>query len=346
MVEAIVLGFHDMLRNKRVFTVFLICLSLICIIVISSTSSLIRELDSMSITEDTEFTELNTVVPISHDMSANADIVNELNQLLKKNGKTFFFSEQLSNQIELPTYVVIDSELNQLHEEQLEEARFAKIYSQINSERIMGIEFPEPAKFESSNVSYFDERIFESFYEIVIVLLKTDRLDKWIDTDSGLEIMELIEYASVNKIYEEEMVAELEVILEGSFLSYQPSNYQNIEIDFIKYYVYPTVGLVLLSLLISLIIMYISLFKKLSREYTIHLISGASLKHIYARNSVFNITLVFACLLIVSFLNGFQINYILGITSAVLTFVFIVFEGLLYLTLTRKDLSMTLRGAY
>lgn len=289
---------------------------------------------------------MNTVVPISYDMSANPELVNEINQWLNKGGKSFFYSEQLTNQSDLPTYIVIDSELTQSNQGEIAEENFAKIYSQIPSEQLMEIDFPEPIKFEASDVSQFDERIFYSFYEdeVIIVLLQTNRLDKWIDTEYGLEITGLLDNASVNKLNEADMTAELEVILEGSFLSYQPSNHQNNEVDFLKFYIYPAVGLVIASLLVGLTIMYVSLFKKLYREYTIHLISGATLKHIFARNSVFIVALIFVCLLIIAFLNGFIFNDILKIAIAVLAFISIVFEVLLYVTLKRKNLSMTLRG--
>lgn len=348
MVESMILGFHDVLRNKRIYIIFQVCLVIICSIVILATSSLLRELNNVSTTEAEEFSKLNTVIPISYDMSANPEVVNDINQLLRNGGKSFFFSEHLTNQSEFPTYIVIDSELNQLIEsvEETDGASFAKVYSQINPELIIDIDFPEPTEFESTDVSRFDERIFDTWYqdEVVIVLLQTNQLDKWIATDHGLEIIELVENTAVKKSKEEELVAKIEFILEDSFLSHQSSNYKNEEISFLTFYVYPTVGFVIIALFISLVIVYVSLFKKLYREYTIHLISGATLKHIFARNSVFIIALIIVCLLIISFLNGFQVNDRLGITLAILTFVFIVFEGLLYLTLTRKNLSMTLRG--
>ena len=129
MVESIILGFRDLLRNKRVFIIFQVCLIIICTIVISATTSLLRELDNQTITEEEEFSKLNTVVPISYDMSANPELVNEINQWLNKGGKSFFYSEQLTNQSDLPTYIVIDSELTQSNQGEIaEENLFADTF--------------------------------------------------------------------------------------------------------------------------------------------------------------------------------------------------------------------------
>ncbi|MCM3741605.1 hypothetical protein M3210_15230 [Oceanobacillus luteolus] len=347
MVESIIFGFRDMLKYKRLFILFLISLLLICMIVISASTSLWREINKSTIVG--ESSERNIVVPISNDMSSNSTFVNKINQTLNKGGKSFFFSEQLSVQTGHPTIVVIDKALN----ESLDKASqgntiyvSADIKEEMNLENI---DFPEPATFGTENINGFDERIFEFFYrdELVIILLNTSSLAEWIDTEYGLEITELIENINFSESEEKDgLVAEFEAVVEDSFLSFHSDNYQSEEVKFILQYVYPTVGFLILSLIVALTIMYVGLFKKLYRVYTIHLISGATLKHIYIRSSVFLIMIVLICSVILLFLNGFQFNLTLGIGLATLSFVLAIFELILYLVLKRKNVSMTLKGDY
>lgn len=352
MVESLLLGFRDMFRNKRLSIVFGISLITICFIVISASSSLFRELNSSS--NVGESSKGYTVVPISNDMSSNGQLVNEINKVLNKGGKSFFPSEKISSQIGFPALIVIDKAFNESFdsEEQISEELYAKIYAKSYIKQKINfdnVNFPEPTTFESTDLIGFDERIFENFSEdeVVIFLLKTNQLDKWIETSEGMEIIELVENIRFSELDEREgMVDKFEAILEDSFLFLQSNSYQTKEVSFIVLYVYPVVAFLILSLVVAFIIMYVTLFKKLYREYSIHLITGATLKHIFVRNSIFIVTLVLVCFFCVFFLNGFRIDLIFWIILVFLSLVFVVFEVILYIVLKRKNLSMTLRGDY
>jgi hypothetical protein len=345
MAESFILGFRDLFRNKRLFILFEVSLLAICLIFISAIDSLLWDLN-LSSTAGGSSPEY-IAIPISNDMSSNAQLVNETNRLLHKGGKTFFYSEQWATQTGHPTAVVIDSAFN---ESVGGERQYAKIYASPGIKEKMDLanmHFPEPAAFESTNMNGFDERLFDSFYkdEVVIILLKTNRLDKWIETAQGLEIIELAENVRFSEPEKQKgLAAEFEAIFADSFLSLYSNSSQSNEARFILLYVFPTAAFVIVSLILALIIMYDSLFKKLYREYAIHLISGGTFKHIYARNSVFIVTLFSVCLLIISFLNHFEINRLLGIALAILFLIFSVFEILLYLFLKRKNVSLTLKG--
>lgn len=348
MVESLILGFRDMFRNKRLFFVFEISLLLICMIVISSSSSLLSELNISS--NAGESSKRYSVVPIENDMSSNTQFVNELNQLLNKGGKSFFYSDQVSRQISFPTLIVIDKTFNESVDQQNNAELYVKLYAKsdiVKNIDFANLHFPEPATFGSNDLNGFDERIFEYFSEdeVVILLLNTNHLDKWIEINEGLEIIDLVENISFSELDKQEgMVDEFEAIFEDSFLFLQSDSNQSKEVRFILLFVYPVVALLIASLIVAFIIMYVSLFKKLYREYTIHLISGATLKHIFIRNSVFIFTLVSVCFLLIFFLNAFQINLIFWITLVILKLVLVVFEVLLYIVLKRKNLSMTLKG--
>lgn len=342
MVESLILGFRDMFKNKSLFLVFETSILLICLIVISASSSLLSELNSSF--NVGESSKGYTVVPIANEMSSNAQLVNEINQLLNKGGESFFYSETVTNQIGFPTVIVTGNAFN--------EELYAKIYAKSDIKQkinFANVHFPEPTTFESTDLSGFDEKIFEYFPEdeIVIILLNTNQLDKWIEPNDGLKIIELVKNVRFSELDKQEgIVDQFEAIFEDSFLFLQSNSNQSKEVSFILLFVYPVVALLIASLVIAFIIMYNSLFKKLYREYTIHLISGATLKHIFVRNSVFIFTLISVCFLIVSFLNGFQVNLIFWITLVILLLIFVVFEVLLYLVLKRQVLLMSLKGDY
>lgn len=349
MRESLILGFRDLFRNKKALIVFEVSILLICMIVISASNSLMRNINVLERPSSMDY----IVVPTSTDMSSNTQLVNEINQLLTKGGTSFFYSDELTKQVDLPVVVMINPQLYELKtgsEKKANEASYAKIYTSSVLEQTQNfgnVDFPDPTTFESNDISEMDERIFEYYFEdeVVIIHLQTSQLDKWIDTQYGLEILELVKNVRFGEFSEqEELVEEFEALMQGSFLTLQPNNYQSNEVRFILFYVYPTVAIIIASLVVALTIMYVSLFKNLYREYTIHLISGATLKHIYMRNSVFIITLIAICLMGISFLNRFQFNRILGITFVTLLLIFIVFEILLYFVLRRRNISMNLKG--
>ncbi|MBM7541115.1 hypothetical protein [Amphibacillus cookii] len=348
MMDALMLGFKDLFKNKRLFFIFEACLLMVCVIIMSVSFALIWELDQRSI--DRTSSEAYTVIPTSNDMTSNSQLISKVNPLLNKGGRSFFHSEYLTSQMGLTTVIVIDSSLNDLlySDEEMNQTSYAKIFTKADLDQtLMTIDFPEPTTFGSTDVSRFDERIFDSFFddEVIIVLLHTNELGKWMESTYGSEIFDLVDNVQFTASDKQNgLVAAFEAIFDDSFLTLQPSSYQNDELRFILLYVFPTIAFVIAALLVALTIMYISLLKKLYREYTIHLISGATLKAIYARNSVFIIILIAFCLLGVSVLNGFELNDIFGIISVILLLIFFTFELLLYVVLKKRNISITLKG--
>ncbi len=347
-MDALMLGFKDLFKHRRLFFIFEACLLMVCVIIMSASFALIWELDQRSI--DTTSLEAYTVIPTSNDMTSNSQLIRKANQLLNKGGRSFFHSEYLTSQIGLTTIIVIDSDLNNLlyNDEEMSQTTYAKIFTKADlGQTLTTFDFPEPTEIGSTDISRFDDRIFESLFEdeVVIVLLNTNHLDKWMENTYGSEIFDLVDNVQFNALDKKNgVVAEFEAIFEDSFLTLQSNNYPNDELRFILLYVFPAVAFVIVALLVALTIMYVSLFKKLYREYTIHLIAGATLRAIYVRNSVFIITLIVLCLFGVSVLNGFELNDIFGIISITLLLIFFIFELLLYVVLKKRNISITLKG--
>lgn len=350
MIESLILGFRDLLKYKRLFIMFEIALLLIWMIVISASSSLLSELKISSNAESS--LRDSFVVPIKTDMSSNTNLVNEFNQVLNKGGKTFFYSNQVTNKLGVPTVIVLDKNFNKGVNEQNNESSYAKLYATTNVKQkinLSNIHSTEPITLGANNLNGFDERIYENFSkeDLAIILLKTENLNKWIDTKEGLEIMDFVENLNFSKLDKEGGVDEgFDEILGESFMYMQSNTSENTELRFILLFVYPVAALLIASLVLALTIMYGNLFKKFYREYSIHLITGATLKHIFLRNSVFIVILVSICFLFILYLNKFQINLIFWIALVTLTLVFVIFEVVLFTVLKRRNLSIILKGDF
>lgn len=345
MNESIILGFRDLFNYKRLFIIFEIVLLFTWFMVISVTASLLSELNS-------RYNEANSVpsysvVPINNNMSNNDTIVNKLNKLLHKGGNTFFYSAKLAEEMGVPTLVLLDNQFNQNNE-----STYAKLYANPTVQQKIkqsNKQFPEPVTVGANNPARFDERIYYDFPEdqLAIVLLKTNHLSKWINTTDGTELMSFVENLRFSEAEKQKgLLKELTAALHNSFIFLQLPPSQNTEVKFILQFIYPVVALLIAALLVAFTIMYNRLFKQLFREYTIHLISGATLKHIFLRNSVFIFSLVFLCFIFILILNGFQINLLFWIAFTTLALVFIVFELLLFIILKRENLSLNLKGDF
>lgn len=342
MIESIIMGFKDLWKNKYIFIVFLFSVLLICLTGISATTGLMGELDANNeLSQD-----VYTLTPVSNDMSANASLANEMNLLLKEGGSTFFYSEKISEDTGVPTAVVIDYE----RDEKLPQGIVGKIYANSSVRQIVdlnSIQFPEKVLLGGHIDNKFDERLFDYFYrdEVILLVLQTNNLDQWVESPFGLDLVTLVENTrfdveEIGRGLEKEFVT----LFDDSFIHIQVHTNQNEEIPFILLYVYPAIAVVIASLFLATVILYSSLFKHLTRTYTIHLISGATLPHIYLRNSIFTVALVVLCFGFISFLNGFQINEIFWTALSILAILFLTLATLLYLVLKRENLSMTLKG--
>ena len=116
------------------------------------------------------------------------------------------------------------------------------------------------------------------------------------------------------------------------------------DVDFILKYIYFYVFLLLLAFLLSFGIFIKNLYKRLLREYKIHIICGATKKSIFIRNSVFVLSLAVFNFMIINFLNRFNYDIIFFINIGINIVFILTLEFVILNMLIREDLSTTLMG--
>ena len=116
------------------------------------------------------------------------------------------------------------------------------------------------------------------------------------------------------------------------------------DVDFILKYIYFYVFLLLLAFLLSFGIFIKNLYKRLLREYKIHIICGATKKSIFIRNSVFVLSLAVFNFMIINFLNRFNYDIIFFLNIGLNIVFVLLLEFVILNMLIREDLSTTLMG--
>lgn len=111
------------------------------------------------------------------------------------------------------------------------------------------------------------------------------------------------------------------------------------EFHFIKSYIFVYIVLLLMSFFICFYIFIKNLFKKLIREYKIHMISGADLKGIFIRNSCFILSLILINFILIMFLNKFKLDTIFFINLFSNIFYFLSLEIIVLIIILKTDLS-------
>lgn len=347
MIDTLILGIKDIIKNKRTFFVFFAITFTTSLMLISSVMPLVREF----LVEGSRPNLLYSAVPISNDMTSNRSLFKGVNDLLNEEGSSYFESFTATLKMNLPVVIVVDAWVNgtmpKLDDNHPQS--FAKLYVKEN-EGVMDditLHFPELQIVGSVEKEYVDSRIFDSFHEdqIVVIFLKSNEFDRWVDLEFGLDLISLIEFVSFKySDHPQESMMRFESLFEDSFLMLKRINESNQEAQFLVSFVYPMILVSLIVMVIGFAIMITSLLRSMYREYTIHLISGATYLNIFLRHSIFIFLLLFVCLMLVSVLNQFKINREFLIVLSYLTTMGLILEGVLLFVLSRKSLLKNVKG--
>lgn len=345
MIDSIIIGFKDIYKNYRIFIVLEISILIFCLIAISSTLSVVSNLQTYRSTESSG--KNFQAVPVSYDISSSSKVIEAVNELLQIHGKTYFQSYSLTEQFNYPVMIVIDAKSTKIKNPN----HMSTVYTTIpilEDVQQNEINFPEKVTISTINLKEFDQEIYDRIpegYDFMVIHLYTNQISKWIDTGFGDEIIEFTENIELYKNGKEgEIEKQLQDIYKNSFLDISKISSSNAENHFIYQYIYPTVLIMLINIILSLIIIYNNFFKLLVKEYTIHIISGASFRNIFVRNSVFSIMLVLIAFLTIMFLDSFTFGIAQLIGSILLITVLLLMEIILYITMKRKNILNNLKG--
>lgn len=340
IIDNIKLGLRDLKRNTRVFILFGLLILSISIVLSFSTYALY-----LALKESREI-EVNYLgVPVSYEMKDFIKVEDRVDKLLKKGGYTKFISEFVNE--EKGIFIQIFLGKFQKNSEN-------KILFGINSEdlelfkqkeknlRVVTIDELDNIKLKSVGI----DLEFEDEHLVFVEVAKKDTSL----FDFKLNPAELKDLIEGTKFTDKELKNGLDkefekAILNSDIVFKKHINSANMtDVDFILKYIYFYVFLLVLAFLISFGIFIKNLYKRLLREYKIHIICGATKKNIFIRNSVFVLSLAVVNFMVMNFLNRFEYSILFFINIGINVVCILILEFVILNILIREDLSTTLMG--
>ena len=340
VIDNIKLGFRDIKRNTRIFILFGLLILSISVILSFSTYALNLALKESKDTEVSYF-----AIPVSYEMKDFIKVEDRVDKLLKKGGYTKFVSEYVNEEKGIFIQIFIGK---------FQKSSENRVLFAINSEdlelfkqkektlKVVSADELDKIKFKTVGV---DLEIDDDNLVFLEVAKKETSL-----SDFKLNPAELKDLIEGTKFTDKELKNGLDeefekAILNSDIVFKKHINSVNMtDVDFILKYIYFYVFLLLLAFLLSFGIFIKNLYKRLLREYKIHIICGATKKSIFIRNSVFVLSLAVFNFMIINFLN--RLNYdIIFFLNIGLNIVFVLLlEFVILNMLIREDLSTTLMG--
>ena len=340
VIDNIKLGFRDIKRNTRIFILFGLLILSISVILSFSTYALNLALKESKDTEVSYF-----AIPVSYEMKDFIKVEDRVDKLLKKGGYTKFVSEYVNEEKGIFIQIFIGK---------FQKSSENRVLFAINSEdlelfkqkektlKVVSADELDKIKFKTVGV---DLEIDDDNLVFLEVAKKETSL-----SDFKLNPAELKDLIEGTKFTDKELKNGLDeefekAILNSDIVFKKHINSVNMtDVDFILKYIYFYVFLLLLAFLLSFGIFIKNLYKRLLREYKIHIICGATKKSIFIRNSVFVLSLAVFNFMIINFLNRFNYDIIFFLNIGLNTVFVLLLEFVILNMLIREDLSTTLMG--
>ena len=340
VIDNIKLGFRDIKRNTRIFILFGLLILSISVILSFSTYALNLALKESKDTEVSYF-----AIPVSYEMKDFIKVEDRVDKLLKKGGYTKFVSEYVNEEKGIFIQIFIGK---------FQKSSENRVLFAINSEdlelfkqkektlKVVSADELDKIKFKTVGV---DLEIDDDNLVFLEVAKKETSL-----SDFKLNPAELKDLIEGTKFTDKELKNGLDeefekAILNSDIVFKKHINSVNMtDVDFILKYIYFYVFLLLLAFLLSFGIFIKNLYKRLLREYKIHIICGATKKSIFIRNSVFVLSLAVFNFMMINFLNRFNYDIIFFINIGINIVFILTLEFVILNMLIREDLSTTLMG--
>lgn len=335
-IDIVKLGIKDIIKYSKIFCLFEILIASISIIMISATLSIFSSVEGV-ITTSISY----SAIPISYTEDIS-NISNNLNEIFENGGYSLFSSSYLNEKFNSNILVLLG---------QYEKNSNSKViwcvpknFSNDEMGTIIKIS-PDSIDEKSINLINFKDILDNDNIELIKPnSMKFKHINDYKLID--VELISMIENTKFNDIdRENNLDIKFEKIFENTSLYLHKNIFSNKdEVHFIVYYVFIYVFLLVTSICISFIIFIQNLYKKMHKEYIIHLICGANKISIFIRNSVFVVFLITINFLLINHLNNFTFNIIL-IINIILSLIFIIFLELTTLSmLLKENLTASLQG--
>lgn len=329
IVNDILLAVKDIKKNIKSFLFFCISLIVVNLMIIQISLSLISNLkiESDKIAKNQRRTYYEPVV-VSYGDGIDY-IIKKIDVYISSHATTYFQSLYLMNKFNLSAFVLdvrssddIDKGFYIFCSGNYSDDALNKIfydYDLINDERVIA-EIVRRLELDKNDIG--------DFYKIIRL-----KSPKWSSLESFKinknEIIQILTNLEFNKTSRNKQAYyEFERIFDNSFLKVMPieSDLLEDENTFIFKNIIPLVIFELLLMVYSIIILFNDIFKSLQKEYIIHCISGANIKNLFFRSTIFILFLVIIPFIFINYINNFKIDRILIFNFTISFSLFLILE--------------------
>ena len=330
----------DVFRNKVVFCLMLLLIFSLGTIVESATDSYLRNtFVKFQLNEQPSYSAvvLQTTDDKGYDYSNTYG--KKLDDIFSKNGRTYTTNSSLCRNCDTDI-IVLYGKFNKNTNSRVFWLVGNKNVTDLKNEAEFEVVTHDAMDYDMMNQeikSYID------YDKRVLLEIKSDKYKnvsgyKFRDSD----ILDLIENA---KFSEDEINKgidrEFEKIFYGNKLmviNNTNKKYDDDENTYIFKYIVTYCLITMGITILSFVIFFKYMLKSLQKEYKIHILSGARMKDIMARNSVFVVLVNVAAFCLLFVLNGFAINTFSVVAFIYMILCILILEIVMYLILKRSDL--------
>ena len=330
----------DVFRNKVVFCLMLLLIFSLGTIVESATDAYLRNtFVKFQLSEQPSYSAvvLQTTDDKGYDYSNTYG--KKLDDIFPKNGHTYTTNSSLCRNCDTGIFVLYGK---------LNKKTNSRVFWLVDNKNVTDLkneaEF-EVVSHDTMDYDMMSQEIKRSidYDKRVFLEIKSDKYKnvsgyKFRDSD----ILDLIENA---KFSEDEINKgidrEFEKIFDGNKLmviNNTNKKYDDDENTFILKYIGVYCLIMTVITILGFVIFFKYMLKSLQKEYKIHILSGARMKDIMARNSVFVVLVNVAAFCLLFVLNGFAINTFSVVAFIYMILCILILEIVMYLILKRSDL--------
>lgn len=322
------------LNNKTIFIVTLFLVIAVSIMVTSMCIAINRKnIADLKLNTQTYFEP----VPTSFEFNDLDSMIKDTDDLLYRNGQCYFIPHDLNEKYNCRIVVLVGNFITESKSRYIwavskDNDKFGREFSNLNDK----INYTE---IEKLNIPDFDTKD-KNFYMADLNKLTDYKLtaDSFFDVISNLSFSE---EEIKNKVAEEFLKKFEDKTIRIQYIGNSKIN----EIRFIVEYVLPYLIIIITGIYLSLVIFYKNILYKMRDENIVHIISGATIKDIFLRNSLF-ITIIMICnFLFLIWANSFDKSAIASKVIPILCIIeFIVAEIILYILVKNEKLERYIGG--
>lgn len=324
----------DIINNKTIFIVTLF-LVIVVSLMVTSMSIAINSNRNVDLSLDKQI--YFEPVPTSFEFNDLDSMIKDTDDLLYRNGQCYFISHDLNEKYNCRIVVLVGNFIDD------SKVRYiwavSKNNDKLRKEAVKVNDSIDYINIEKLNIPDFDTKD-KNFYMADLNKLTDYKLtaDSFFDVISNLSFSE---EEIKNKVAEEFLKKFEDKTIRIKYIENSKEN----EVSFIIIYVIPFLIIVITGIYISLIIFYKNVLYKMRNENIVHIISGATVKDIFLRNSMFIIIIMICNFLFLTWANTIDKDAIASKVIPILCIIeFIVAEIILYILVKNEKLERYIGG--